>query len=102
MAIQKFGVTMQISDELYFMSRTEPEFERKVLREVEHPVTEGEWATYREGVRLLDALRKNPYFEEGGSDYGAEITKPEPRVEYIYAETHEEWLARCRALEGRG
>ena len=55
---------------------------------------------------LLDALEKahdfllrSPYFEDGGPDERSQVNPPEPAREYEYAETVEEWLARCRAIE---
>lgn len=74
-----------------------PEWRRKIVDRIEHAPTEEDWATYRQGVELLDKLRDNPFFDEGG-DYGASVEQPTTRIEIIYAETREEWKRRATAM----
>lgn len=75
------------------------EWLRKVATRTETPPTEQDWAEYHEGVALLDKLRANRYFDEGGDEYGATMSEPQPTVHIEYAETEDEWTARIAELD---
>ena len=65
-------------------------------------VTEEEWAEYHKAEAAWKLLQDYPYFEAGGPDYPAELHEPQPRTETVYAESEDEWVARCKALLDSG
>lgn len=97
--LQKFGAIHIISDEQLFtlMEMTDKRYERKATRHESEPTSE-DWGLYHQAVRGKLAMEAYEGTEWGGPDTGTEVHKPKPRVTYEYLETHDEWLARCRAL----
>lgn len=79
-------------------SRYGGDFCRKVASRTETPPTDADWAEYQEGVELLEKLRENRYYREGGPDEGSEIEQPSPDVQVVYTETESEYAARVRTL----
>ena len=102
MNLNKNTVTFHVSAEEYYMHRawTNPAFFRVVERVITTEPTDAEWAEYRKAKEAHDYLLQSPYFQDGGPDEGSSVEEPEPKHEYIYAETVEEWIDRCRALDG--
>jgi hypothetical protein len=99
--LNKNSYTIRLSAEQVYWQRGfhDSRYNRKVERiEVTQP-TEADWGHYRTAKAAHNYLLSSPYFEDGGPDERSTVNKPEPKREYIYAETHEEWLARCRALD---
>lgn len=98
--IQKLGATMRLSieDFAYYRSRSDPRYKRLVASQTEIAPTNEQMAEYNRALELFAELETNRYFSDGGYEYGASIDKPTGRREYTYAETHEEWLDRVRAL----
>ena len=101
MRIRKNSYAIRISDEQLFMHRGlfDPRYERKVERVVVTEPTEADWTAYRTAKRCHEYLLESPYFEDGGPDERSTVNPPEPTREYIYAETVDEWIARCKAME---
>lgn len=100
MEVNKNSVTIRISNEMAFwmQAQVDPRYARRIEREDVTQPTDEEWEDYRNARDALARLRESPYFEDGGPDYSAAVREPEPRREYVYAETNEEWLARCWAM----
>ena len=101
MKLHKNHAVIRLSAEQVYWERgfRDSRYNRLLDRiEVTQP-TEAEWAEYRKAKAAHDYLIMSPYFDDGGPDEGSSVSPPEPRREYIWAETHEEWLARCRALD---
>lgn len=97
--LTKMSAVFQISDEQLFilMGYEDKRYDRKHIRHESEPTAE-DWALYHQAVRGKLAMEAYEGTEWGGPDTGTEVHKPEPRVTYEYLETHDEWLARCRAL----
>jgi len=108
MEIKKRGATIRfgqeslfnksLSDTLRYSTALSPEFRRKVDRvEILEPTHE-EIELHAEATRLWARLEEIGMlcYEPGG---GAFVEDLEQKRVVHYAETHEEWLARCRALE---
>lgn len=93
--------TIAISLDYWRVSWT-GEWAREVERIDETPPTAEEMRDYDKACALLDELQGYDCFEDGGSDYGAEVRKPTPHREYVYAETEEEWIARTDAWLNEG
>lgn len=74
------------------------EWRRRIKERIEHTPTENDWQQYRRGVELLNELRDNPFFEDGGHDYGCAVEEPRTQVEIVYAETRDEWGQRVAAM----
>lgn len=96
----KYGSTFTVSTEELASARSwnDPRYNRKVKETIVHPPTQADWDEYREGVAMLKRLRKNKFYQEGGPDEGSSVDKPRARHEYVYGETHDEWLERVREL----
>lgn len=95
-------IVMPRSDEkgrYRYKALTDERYRRKVERVIETPPTAEEWEAYRKAEAAWAILEDSPYFEPGGGEYGAELTPPQPKREYVYAETEEEWILRCRQLD---
>jgi hypothetical protein len=93
--------TMRMSQEMWLDTlamKYGPPFTRLVASRTETPPTAEEWAEYQEGVELLERLRENRFYREGGPDEGSEIEQPRPHVHIVYAETEAEYAARVLAL----
>lgn len=101
MKIHKNEVYVRISAEQVYMYRAwqDRRYSRKVERVITTDPTEAHWAEYRKAKEAHDYLLESPYFQDGGPDEGSSVEEPEPKREYIYAETTEEWLDRCRKLD---
>lgn len=100
-SIEKNSIAIRMSEEMWLDSlamKYGGDFCRKIASRTGTPPTEAEWAKYREAVDLLAKLEDNPYWEDGGTEYGSRIQEPEPSVHYEYAETQEEYAARVRSL----
>lgn len=95
---EKYGIAFHVTPYMLAM-RYGGEWWRREKTRTETPPTEADWAEYREGVALLEKLRDNPYFEEGGPEYGASMEEPRPTVHVEYAETEDEWRARIATLD---
>jgi hypothetical protein len=96
----KLSATIQISDEALFAGLSygfDSRYERKANKVITLP-TSGDWGLYHQAVRGKLAMEAYEGTVWGGPDYGTEVHKPEPKVTYEWLETHDEWLARCRAL----
>ena len=105
MKLHKNYVAIRVSAEQVYWQRGfwDSRYQRIVERvEVTDP-TEADWEDYRRARDAHEYLLASPYFQDGGPDEGSTVEPPEPTRTYVYAETHEEWLNRCHALdEGRG
>ena len=100
--LSKNYVAIRVSAEQIYMERSyyDSRYNRKVDRiEVTQP-TEADWDDYRKAKEAHEYLLNSPYFDDGGPDERSQVSPPEPTREYIYAETHDEWLARCREMDG--
>lgn len=97
---RKYSAAIRISEwQLFDMkSISDPRYRRKVKEVIEHQPTEQDWANYRAAKEAHEFLLESPYFIDGGSDDSSHVEEPEPRREYVYAETTAEWLDRCREL----
>lgn len=99
-SVVKFGATViltewQVFDEMVF---ADPRYARRGFEYVVAPTNE-DWAKYHRAKAGMLALEAYAGTEWGGPDYGTEVHMPKPRTLFEYTETHEEWLARCRALD---
>lgn len=101
MKIHKNEVYLSLHAEQVYMYRAwkDDRYRRKVERVITTDPTEADWAEYRKAKEAHDYLLESPYFQDGGPDEGSSVEEPEPKHEYIYAETVEEWLDRCRELD---
>lgn len=101
MEINKNSYAIRLSAEQVFWNRGlfDRRYERKVERVIITVPTEADWADYRKAKEAHDYLLNSPYFDDGGPDERSSVGPPEPTREYIYAETTEEWIARCIAME---
>ena len=97
--IFKMGAVMQVSDEQLFelMGYSDSQYKRKANKIIHLP-TQETWAQYYAAVGALRVLKEYEFTEWGGPDYDTEVPEPYPTNTYEYLETHDEWLARCRAL----
>ena len=95
------SVAIRLSAETVYMYRAwnDDRYGRKVERVITTEPSEADWAEYRKAKEAHDYLLESPYFQDGGPDEGSSVEEPEPKHEYIYAETVEEWLDRCRELD---
>ena len=95
---KKWTTHIRVSEEYWFemLATKDGRFHRRVEREEEVLPTAEDWAKYERALELWEELRGNPFFDF----YGEEpwIDEPRPDVRIVYAETHEEWLERCREL----
>lgn len=91
-------VTIRLSyDQL---ALTDDRYDRKIASKKTTPPTPEQWAEYRHAKALFEELSESPYFQDGGPDEGATVTKPWPHTEYVYAETEAEWSERCANITG--
>lgn len=103
MKVFKQHASIWISAEQVYMHRAfnDPRYERRVSHVNVTQPTEAEWADYRTAKEAHEYLLNSPYFDDGGPDERSSISPPEPSREYSYAETVDEWLARCREIDGQ-
>lgn len=101
MKLNKNSVAIRLSHEQVFMHLAlfDPRYERRLERVIVTQPTEADWVEYRKAKEAHDYLLASPYFEDGGPDERSSVAEPEPRREYIYAETVKEWVARCLEIE---
>lgn len=101
MSMNTNAVHVRISAEEVYMQRAwaDPRYGRKVEAVITTEPTEADWAEYRKAKEAHDYLLESPYFQDGGPDEGSSVSEPEPKPEYIYAETTKEWLDRCWNLD---
>lgn len=101
MNIRKNSVAINLNAEEVFMHRSlfDDRYSRRVKQLIITQPTEADWAEYRKAKEAHEYLLGSPYFEDGGPDERSSVTEPEPGREYIYAETVEQWIARCRRIE---
>lgn len=104
MSIQKRGVNFNISYEsLQRWNGTADSFEfvlghyprRKVDYVETIPVTDEQRAKHARATELFQELSQNEYFVDEGSG----ISRLEPKKVTHYAETHDEWVQRCRKIK---
>jgi len=103
MELNKNSVAIRLSAEQAYMWRAlnDPRYYRRIKETIVTQPTEAEWADYRKAKAAHGFLLASPYFEDGGPDERSQVVEPEPRREYIYAETHDEWIARCLELDSK-
>lgn len=101
--VKKHYAALKVSAELLFMTRAwrDSRYNRRVKEVIETPPTEQDWADYRKAKEAHEFLLSSPYFIDGGPEDGSSVEEPTPKREYIYAETKDEWLARCWEMEGK-
>jgi len=104
MSLHKNSVAIRLSADQIYWSKSfhDPRYGRRVERIKVTQPTEADWAEYRKAKEALEYLRESPYFEDGGPDERSQVNEPEPSRQYIYTETYDEWIARCRELDGEG
>lgn len=97
LGIEKRGFVMAFPLEMIATLSSDPRFRRKVADRRRVPPTEAQRAEHRRAKRLLKEIEKNSYigYDYDGDPYLRELA---PTVEIDYAETHDEWLERCKAL----
>ena len=100
MHVFKHYGTVELTDwQLFDMkSLMDKRYRRRVQEVIETPPSEQDWADYRAAKIAHDFLLSSPYFRDGGPDEGSEVEKPQSDRQYIYAESEDEWLDRCRDL----
>ena len=101
MKINKNHMVIRITAEQAYewKSMRDALYERKLAEVIETLPTAADWDDYRKAKEAHDYLLKSPYFEDGGPDERSSINPPEPLREYVYAETVEEWIARCLEID---
>lgn len=103
MNIFKNHAAIRVSPEFVYIERAV--YDARYSRRVSHinvtQPTEADWTDYRTAKRCHDYLLNSPYFDDGGPDERSSVSPPEPSREYIYAETVDEWLKRCREIDGQ-
>lgn len=99
--LRKMGYNVSMSWEMFYseISERDPRYARKEKSRTLTPPTEEEWADYRKACEALDFLQTYPGFEDGYDS--SFVLEPQPRVEIEFAETVDEWLKRCRKMDGR-
>lgn len=95
--IKKTGFTINMSEEQLWLSNYDPEYYRKVEHEIVHPIPLLTRIRYWLTKKAYDFATESGFYASGYED--GYLQEPEPRVEYIYAETEDEWRIRCRALD---
>jgi len=101
LSVGKLSMTMHISDEALFdsMAWHDSRYERKVRNRLTTPPTHSQMRAYRRAqaaMRVLQSLSE--YVDWGSPESEPEVIAPTDHITITYAETHDEWLARCRAL----
>lgn len=101
MNINYNSYAIRLSREQVFENRglSDARYRRLLNRVIVTQPTEADWGQYRMAKAAHNFLLDSPYFEDGGPDERSSVTEPEPKREYIYAETVEEWIARCLEIE---
>ena len=91
----------RLSHEQVFEQRglSDARYRRLMNRVIVTQPTEADWGQYRMAKAAHEYLLESPYFEDGGPNERSSVTEPEPKREYVYAETVEEWIARCLEIE---
>lgn len=101
MNINKNYAAIRISAEEIYMHRSlfDVRYARRIRQLIITEPTEADWAEYRKAKEAHDYLLQSPYFEDGGPDERSTVVEPEPKREYVYGETVEEWIERCQELD---
>jgi len=99
MNLHKHAAAIRIPDEMRFLMTPDPRYRRLVERIIITQPTEADWDEYHKAREAHEYLLNSPYFDDGGPDERSSVSPPEPTRQYVYAETNEEWLTRCRAIE---
>lgn len=109
MKVTKVGATLPFSREVlrqhdlmrweYVEPFHNPAYRRKVTSKTWVPVTEEELAKYDQLIRALTTIEDDLYELGAEKDYGGEWEPPTGHVDIEYAETKEEWEARCIELD---
>ena len=99
MKLHKHSVAIRIPDEMRFLMMSDTRYRRLVERVNITQPTEADWAEYRKAKKAHEYLLNSPYFDDSGPDERSSVSPPQPTREYVYAETTEEWLTRCRELD---
>lgn len=100
-SVRKNAYAIRLSAEQVYWERgfRDSRYNRLVERiDITQP-TEQDWADYRKAREAYDYLLESAYFDIGCSCEHPSVSEPTPSREYVYAETHEEWLARCKELD---
>lgn len=97
--IRKIGAIQMTSDENLFtdLGWRNPEFQRK-RNTIKTPPSRADWKLYYRALKAKKIMEAYEGTDWGGPDYGTEVNPPEHKYTYEYLETHEKWLARCRAI----
>lgn len=95
--IKKSAFRVTISDEFRW-SFSGPEYRRKVEREIVHPVPLLTRVKFWFVKKAYYFATESKFYVGGYEDGFLEPPEP-PRVEYVYAETEDEWRDRCRGLD---
>ena len=101
MKLHKNYAVIRLSAEQVYWERgfRDSRYNRRVERiDITQP-TEADWAEYHKAREAHEYLLSSPYFDDGGPDERSSVSPPEPKRDYIYAETVEEWLDRCHEIE---
>lgn len=99
MDIVKRGMNVSLSEEMLYT--VDPRFPARSVERVEEiPITEEQRASHARAVAAIEELNVNEWIA-WGSD--SDVVRPlEPKRITHYAETHEKWLERCRAIAAEG
>ena len=101
MKINKNWAVIRVSAEEAYMHKSlfDVRYSRRVRQLIITEPTEADWAEYRKAKEAHEFLLNSPYFYDGGPDEGSSVSEPEPKREYVYGETVEDWIARCQELD---
>ena len=98
---EKKPVTVRLTLEQLTKGLSGRHLRRKTVTVCSNSPSAEELEAYEAAKAALELLKDSPYFEDGGPDYGADITKPVGTYETRWAETEEEWAARLENLTGK-
>lgn len=88
------SVGFPIPDETYYGQSNNPAHQRKIARTTTIPVSQADQDDYEQVKAAWDRVMDSRWFQDYGDWAG--VVPPAPREEITYAETRDEWLARCR------
>ena len=83
----------------YVAAYTNPAYRRKVVKRTWVPVDEKALAKYKELEEALAAIEDDLYELGAERENGGYWEPPTGHYEYVYGETHDEWVARCTQLD---
>lgn len=93
-AVKVRSAGIPISDEIYYGQSNNPAHQRKIARTTTIPVSQADQDDYEQVKAAWDRVMDSRWFQDYGDWAG--VVPPTPREEITYAETRDEWLARCR------